>query len=130
MMVEPARFIATTVAASGVRAFEFRFSYVAETLRPRLKGAPHASEVPYVLDTVKAVHGEKLTAQDEAIAQQANAYWVNFAKTGDPNGEGLPKWPAYDAKSDVLLDFSMSGPVAVADPWKARLDLVEALAAK
>jgi len=130
MMVEPARFIARTVAASGVPAFEFRFSYVAETLRPHLKGALHASEVPYVLDTVKAVYGEKLTPQDESVAQRANAYWVNFAKTGDPNGEGLPEWPAYDAKSDVLLDFSMSGPGPVADPWKSRLDLVEALAVK
>lgn len=130
MMAEPARFVAKTVAASGVRAYEFRFSYVAETLRPHLKGAPHASEVPYVMDTVRAVHGEKLTAQDESIAQRANAYWVNFARTGDPNGEALPNWPAYDSRSDVLLDFSVNGPVAVADPWKSRLDLVEALEVK
>lgn len=128
MMVEPARFVARTVAASGVPAYEFRFSYVAESLRPGVKGAAHASEVPYVMGTVKMVYGDKLTKKDEAVQDQTNAYWTNFAKTGDPNGAGLPKWPAYDTKADVILDFTMDGPKAVADPWKNRLDLVEGIA--
>ena len=128
MMVEPARFVARAVATSGVKSYEFRFSYVAESLRPTVKGAIHASEVPYFMGSVKAVYGDKLTKSDEATSQQANSYWVNFAKTGDPNGEGLPKWPAYDAKTDTLLNFTNDGPVAVPDPWKTRLDLVEQLA--
>ena len=45
-------------------------------------------------------------AEDEATAAAANAYWVAFARTGDPNGEGRPKWPAYSAKDDMILDFA------------------------
>ena len=125
MMVEPARFAVRTLAALGMPAYEYRFSYVAESLRSRLKGAPHATEIPFVFDTVAEKYGKDLTDADRATAKAANAYWANFAKTGNPNGAGLPKWPAYSAKTDILMDFTATGPVAKPDPWKERLDLVE-----
>lgn len=128
MMVEPARFAVRTLAAIGEPAYEYRFSYVAESLRAKVKGAPHATEIPFVFDTVAAKYGKDLTDADRAAAQAANAYWANFAKTGNPNGPGLPKWPAYSAKTDVLMDFTFTGPVAKPDPLKDRLDLVEKLA--
>jgi para-nitrobenzyl esterase len=128
MMVEPARFAARTLAATGKPAYEYRFSYVAESLRSKVKGAPHATEIPFVFDTVAARYGKDLTEADRAAAQAANAYWANFVKTGNPNGPGLPEWPAYSPKTDVLMDFTATGPVAKPDPWKARLDLVEELA--
>ena len=37
--------------------------------------------------------------------------WTNFAKTGDPNGGDLPKWPKFDAKSRNYLEFATTGPV-------------------
>ena len=128
MMVEPARFAARTLAAQGVPAYEYRFSYVAESLRDKVKGAPHATEIPFVFDTVAAKYGKDLTDADRATAKAANAYWANFVKSGDPNGTGLPEWPAYSAKTDVLMDFTFTGPVAKPDPLKTRLDLVEKLA--
>jgi para-nitrobenzyl esterase len=92
-------------------------------------GAPHATEIPYVFDTVAAKYGKDLTAKDAAIARAANTYWVNFAKTGDPNGPGLPRWPAYDAAGSGVMDFTASGaPVGGTDPWKARLDVAAAVA--
>jgi len=128
MMVEPARFTARTLSAQGLRAYEYRFSYVAESLRAQLPGAPHATEIPFVFDTVAARYGKDLTPADEATAQAANAYWANFARTGDPNGPGLPAWPAYSAGSDAILDFTNAGPRTGPDPWKTRMDLVEASA--
>jgi para-nitrobenzyl esterase len=127
MMVEPARFLARTLAALGQPAYLYRFSYVAESMRSQWKGAPHATEIPFVFDTVAARYGKDLTPADKAIAEAANAYWVNFARTGNPNGTGLPQWPASQAASDLLLDFSLKGPIAGPDPWKNRLDLIEAV---
>jgi para-nitrobenzyl esterase len=130
MMIEPARFAVRQMAAAGERAYEFRFSYVAESMRSQWKGAPHASEIPFVFATVAARYGDKLAPADQALSDAANAYWSAFAKTGDPNGEGRPAWPAYVPTADALLDFTEHGPVARPDPWKARLDLTEAASLK
>jgi para-nitrobenzyl esterase len=128
-MIEPARFTAKTFAAHGMPAYEYRFSYVAQSMRAKMSvGAPHASELPYVFDTVAAKYGTDLSAQDAAVARAANEYWANFAKYGDPNGPGVPKWPRYDANSDLILDFTSTAPQATTDPWKERLDLTEAAA--
>jgi para-nitrobenzyl esterase len=125
MMVEPARFIAREVAAAGQPSYQYRFSYVAVSMRKEWPGAPHATEIPFVFDTVKARYGTALDSADESTARAANIYWANFAKTGDPNSSGLPHWPQYTKDSDKILDFTSKGPAAVADPWKTRLDLTE-----
>ena len=129
MMVEPARFVAAIMAAEGVTSYEYRFSYVAGPVRdqPWFKaGALHASEIPFVFDTVAAKYGKELTPQDEAVAQAANTYWANFAKSGDPNGPGLPRWGVYGANTDEIMDFAADGqPVLERDPWRTRLDLTE-----
>lgn len=125
MMVEPARFVAKAWSDAKRPVYAFRFSYVADSMRKEWPGAPHATEIPYVFDTVKAKYGEALTPSDAAMGALTNAYWVAFAKSGDPNGQGRPHWPAYDATGDQILDFANDGAKAGADPWKARLDLVE-----
>jgi para-nitrobenzyl esterase len=127
-MVEPARLLARLAAKSGQPTFAYRFSYVASSLRKEVVGALHATEIPFVFETVRAKYGEATTAEDEALAAAANAYWVAFARGGDPNGDGRPKWPAYTPQDDMLMDFAPAGPVANADPWKARLDFVERFA--
>lgn len=126
MMIEPARFVARTVSAAGEPAYEYRFSYVAESMRKTWKGAPHATEIPFVFDTVAARYGKELAPADEATAKAALAYWVAFAKTGNPDGEGRPHWPPYTAKDDELMNFTLEGPVAEHDAWKARLDATQA----
>jgi para-nitrobenzyl esterase len=130
MMVEPARFIVRTVAAADQPAYHYRFSYVAESMRAKWPGAPHATEIPFVFDTVQARYGNDLAQADKAIAETVNAYWAAFAKTGDPNGQGRPVWPACKAACEVLLDFTNDGPKAGPDPWTTRLDLTAAAAGR
>ena len=125
MMVEPARRTAQILTARGQPVYEYRFSYVAESLRAKTPGAPHATEIPYVFDTVAARYGKDLTAADEAAAKAMHAYWVAFAKTGKPTPAGLPAWPAYDPNKDELMNFTDKGPVVQADPWKQRMDLAQ-----
>jgi para-nitrobenzyl esterase len=124
-MLEPARAIARLLTARGQPVFLYRFSYVAESLRATLEGAPHASEIPFVFDTVAARYGKELTAADEAAARAVHRYWVAFAREGAPQVQGEPAWPAYDAQRDLIMDFTAHGPVAGPDPLKARLDRAE-----
>ena len=126
VMGEPARYVARTLTAHGQPVYEYRFSYVAESLRQQSPGAMHATDIPFAFDTVAARYGKDLTAQDAAAAHSMHAYWVAFAATGKPEVTGQPAWPVYDAKSDRIMDFTNTGPVAASDPWRARLDLAEA----
>ena len=109
--------------------WQYRFDYVAQAMADDWRqGAPHATEIPYVMDSVAARYKDGLTPPDAAVARQFHAYWVNFAKTGNPNGAGLPDWPAYQAKEDRLLLIDRAGTIAAApDPAKPRLDAVHAL---
>jgi para-nitrobenzyl esterase len=55
-----------------------------------------------------------------------NTYWVNFAKTGNPNGKDLPLWPNYNPESEMILDVDLNGKlVNKPDPRKARFNVVE-----
>jgi para-nitrobenzyl esterase len=126
MMGEPARYVARELAKRGQPVYEYRFSYVAESLRKQWPGAMHATDIPFAFATVAARYGKDLTAQDSDAARDMHAYWVAFAKTGKPEVTGKPAWPAYDAKADTIMDFTDHGPVVAADPWRARLDLAEA----
>jgi len=127
-MIEPAREIARLLSKRAQAVYEFRFSYVAESLRGKVPGALHATEIPYAFDTVSARYGQDTTPADEAAAKTMHKYWVAFAKTGKPEPAGEPAWPAYHAKTDEIMDFTNSGPVAGPDPWKARMDLTAAAA--
>lgn len=130
-MVEPARYVARLFALKGVPVWHFRFSYVADSVKERFpSGAPHASDIPFVMATVRDRYGSATTVRDEEMARIMNRYWANFARTGNPNGPGLPEWPGYDARADVLMEFAASGRAELKmDPRKKKLDLIEAAAA-
>lgn len=125
-MIEPARHVARLWSGEGLKVWEYRFSYVAESMREQWQGAPHATELPFLFGTVGARYGEDATDRDQMLSRAMGDYWVNFAKHGDPGVAVGVQWQAYRAASDRLLDLSMSGkPEMVADPLRAKLDLIE-----
>ncbi|HET9280553.1 MAG TPA: carboxylesterase/lipase family protein [Candidatus Angelobacter sp.] len=63
----------------------------------------HASELSYVFGTFFWPFPWEDT--DKKLSDAITSYWVNFAKTGNPNGENLPQWPAYNATADQSLEF-------------------------
>jgi para-nitrobenzyl esterase len=125
-MHEPARFVARQVAAAGQPAWLYRFAYVAESQRNSGATAAHAKELPFLFDTLSAVYGLGVTAEDRAMARVFIGLLSNFARTGDPNRKGLPHWPAYNPAHNEVMMFTEEAKARVeTDPWKARLDLIE-----
>ena len=65
-------------------------------------GAFHSGEIVYAYDNLHALD-RPWEPVDQEIATIMSQYWVNFAKTGDPNGEGLPQWDAYNTKDEMVI---------------------------
>jgi para-nitrobenzyl esterase len=84
-------------------------------------GSYHASEISYVFGTMR-----RAEPIDVKLSDTMSSYWVNFATSGNPNGAGLPPWPAYDQKKDLAMGLGDKvAPIPV--PNKPALDLFNEL---
>ena len=89
--------------------YQFQFSRWAPEKQEL--GAPHGSEVAFVFGTLDSNASLPHTEADHQLSETMQQYWTNFAKTGDPNGEGLPKWPRFDTKSREYMELTNKGAV-------------------
>ena len=92
----------TWAKEEGARAFMYYFDRVPPG-EPKL-GAFHSAEVCYALHTL-AHQDRPWTPWDTTLSHLMSSYWVNFAFTGDPNGKGLPPWPAFSAQNTQVIRF-------------------------
>ncbi len=85
-------------------------------------GAFHTGEVAYAYDNLKFLN-RPWEAVDQPLATTISTYWTNFAKTGNPNGAGLPVWPVYTSKNNEVM---ILGEKPAAQPLadKAALDFM------
>ena len=83
-------------------------------------GAFHSAEFGYALHTLRN-WDRPFTEVDRKLEDQMSSYWVNFARTGNPNGKGLPEWKAFDAKNPHAMIFGDT-PATEALPFKAQFE--------
>jgi len=69
-------------------------------------GAFHSSDIPYALSTLDAAPDRAFTLDDRRLSLAMSSYWVNFVRSGDPNGAGLPPWLAIDPADPHIIELS------------------------
>ncbi len=104
------------------------YSYYYNNHAPQAEGSGHGSDVGFVFQTLAARRAP--SAQDAHLSDMISSYYVNFAVTGNPNGKGLPKWPAFTEKHPQVMVFDAAPSartypilerVKVFDPYFERL---------
>ncbi len=84
------------------------------------RGSPHGQDVAYVFQHLNTSNPQT-TKADLEISEAMATYWTNFAKRGDPSGEGVPAWPAFSDANPVVMVFGQTphmGPVPSAESLK------------
>jgi para-nitrobenzyl esterase len=91
--------------------------------------ANHSGEIEFVFGTLDS---KKLPwgPEDYKLSEAMGTYWTNFAKTGNPNGPGLPEWPRYEAKTSNQVMHLAPGPHASPDTLKNQFEFLDRAPAK
>jgi len=87
--------------------------------------APHAAEIEFVFQVLSS-RNLPWRPEDRELSDLMGSYWSNFAKTGDPNGEGLPRWPAYSQDGYQVMHL-VAGPHAARDEHRARYEFLDTI---
>ncbi len=100
------------------------FTHVMPGPQSTAHGAFHTADVPYSFNYFSPLRAEYWTKLDYEIGDKMSDYWVNFIKTGNPNGQGLSEWPAWKEGEIKLMELGdLFAPISMenekADYWKA-----------
>jgi len=92
------------------------------------RGAYHSADIEYVFETLDSKN-LPWTDADRKLSDVMSSYWTNFAKTGDPNGPGLPKWQPTTSKDGYqvmhLIEGNGASPHAAPDNVRGRYELLD-----
>ncbi|MBV9085635.1 MAG: carboxylesterase family protein [Acidobacteriaceae bacterium] len=90
------------------------------------RGAYHSAEIEFVFEQLKS-KDLQWRPEDFKLSDLISSYWTNFAKTGDPNGPGLPQWPRYDKQDGYqVMHLSAASHAAPAED-RARYQVLDSV---
>jgi para-nitrobenzyl esterase len=102
--------VAELVWHTNVQNVGYQFQFSRSAPDKEALGAAHGSEVAFVFGTLDTqANPPRYTEADHQLSETMQRYWTNFAKTGDPNGANLPKWPRFDAKAREYMELTNTG---------------------
>lgn len=122
IVLSGSRYVAEQMAAADVPVYRYFFSYLPTARRGRQPGVAHEDDIAFVMQTLDTEPDlPRVSPQDVGRSQLMSRYWVQFARTGNPNGPGRPEWPAYTPAQPAVLEIGAD--VRVLDePLRERLD--------
>jgi len=74
--------------------------------RPRPRGASHSAEIEYAMGNLGTNEVYAWTPDDYKVSKVMQEYFANFIKTGNPNGPGVPNWPAFNTGQRMIIDVN------------------------
>jgi para-nitrobenzyl esterase len=126
------KWIEMQAATGNSRVFRFEFDDAPPPARGSTepsRGAYHSAEIEFVFETLPSKN-LPWRPEDEKLSGLMSSYWTNFAKTGDPNGPGLPHWPAYSSEDSYQVMHLSATPYSAADQHRTRYEFFDALPAR
>jgi len=120
------RWLEAHVATGGQPVYRYHF----ELPSPGDKFHPpdttfHSDDIEYVFGMLDSRQGMAVRPEDRKMSELIQSYWTNFAKTGDPNGGDLPKWPTYNAADNWQVMHLTPTPEARPDMHRSRYEFLE-----
>jgi para-nitrobenzyl esterase len=123
------RWIEAQAATGNSRVFRYEFDDAPPAPKGSTgpsRGAYHSAEIEFVFEAL-ASKDLPWRPEDEKLSDLMSSYWTNFAKTGDPNGPGLPPWPAYGSQGNYQVMHLSASPHATPDEHRGRYQFLDAL---
>ena len=115
------RWMEAQLATGKQPVYRYRFDE-APPLDPKgpQMGAYHSAEIEYVFSQLDSKAPVEWRPEDRELSARMQKYWANFARNGDPNGEGLPKWPVYGPSGGWSVMYLSEHPEAKKDDQRER----------
>ena len=104
VLLSTGRYMANQMAYVDSKTYHYHFSYVASEKVNQQPGAAHSDDIAFVMKTL-GVELNNVSEKDKQISNSMHNYWVQFAKTGDPNVPGQTHWPAYNQDNGSVLEI-------------------------